>query len=173
MAKLNVMKKFLVAPFVLLLFIYSCKSGDNTLKEELLANDSVDSSKVNSLLELSVDCDSLSFVTFLEKFNSDPQFQLESIKFPLVCKSWNYYGDSLNSDEYLSEFSQKSEWQHIIFTEKSFSKRMEQKTELDYSFDKNKVVLKLTLPDTCLNVEYIFKCENNKWKLVEIIDSSN
>jgi hypothetical protein len=113
------------------------------------------------VLTKNADAIDLKFDSFFKKFESDRNFQLSRIQFPLKVTSIT------EDDEQHIKFMKKSEWTYTNFVK---IKNIEIK---EISKTKSEIEVKLSITDTGVQVVYHFKNKNGQWWLCAITDQSD
>lgn len=156
-----VSKNMLVILISTILLFFSCNNHKNKVQSQQLLVDTVfKKTIIKSLPRKNIDTIDVKFDSFFSKFDSDRNFQLSRIKFPLKVKSDTEDGQSI-------KFIKKNEWRYTNFTHiKNIQIAKNSKT-------KNEIDLILSIIDTGVQVEYHFKIKNDQWWLYEITDRSD
>lgn len=153
-------KKYYRISFLLLGLLASCNSNHTNSKTE-------NTSEPQYAIKDEKDIDS-SFNSFINKFISDPIFQLSRIKFPLKIKQYNVANDrdtliyKYRADVEILDFSMQK------LTEQK--KKWEQKIVVD----KNKTTATIEIRgiENGIITDYRFEKIDGTWMLIEINDSS-
>lgn len=152
-------KNLLVIFILLILLFFGC---DNHKKRIQYSKVDTVFKKTNtkSLSKNNIDASDMKFDLFFNRFNSDRNFQLSRIQFPLRVWSGTGNGQSI-------KFMKKNEWTYTNFTQIK-KILIEEKNKA-----KNEMDLMISITDTGVQVEYHFKIKNDQWWLYGITDKSD
>lgn len=135
------------------LVLFSCKESDDIAKQNEI-------SPKSTLYKSSISKEN--FDVFFSKFSSDSLFQSSRIKFPLRNEIYN---SDTNGYEVSNIHIEKWKFFNIKKLPSNYIRKLSNKDVFKY-------VLNIQILDTGVNVDYIFMALNEKWILVNIIDSS-
>lgn len=139
-----------------LIILISCST-----KSDKIFNRTKENKEIISSIEKK--SNTINFETFLNLFNTDTIYQLNSIVFPLV---W------INEAENDTLYFEKDEHEFLELEDKYGNYVEDSKTRIKIEEKPNENIVNLRVDDSGIRIYFYFTLKKGEWKLFKVIDSS-